>query len=459
MLINVSDRLAGRIHAAMSGKEDACYRATLILQNPDTEYKKKVTLVTGIQIVQDFIHNYMDQILVSITMTPNEYREMYSNATGLEATLTLDPCNAATRAENLEQDPIVFKCRVITDQLQDIDKVLPANLTVREEDAETRDPHQKDMLTTIDLHLIELECYDLRHVQMNSIFTECDIESVIHWAAANFGAETCVVIPPDNKQTYNNLVVPPMQDISSMYPFLQQRYGIYSKGLGYYFTEKTMYVYPAYDHELSTSTSQATCNIVGVPQSLFRGNGVYHNRVEDDIWLIALDAKLSNISQRSYENLGNVSVSLNPETALDNAAKLGGDGKLTRDNKDVTTVQSQNTAPNANAKMTNIKYETGRSNVYVATSRMAQGDAVLLNAMWDMAVPKSIKPGMNCQYHYDAAGGEFKTQPGRIMMVQYKAFPRKNTGDDDNPVLRFVANITAHLAPDQKSDAQSQFVD
>ena len=456
-MLSVSSRLAGRISKAMGGDEHAGFRAKLILQNPDAEYRKVITLVSSVTIVQDFLHSYMDQIAVSVQMTPEDYRAMYANSTNLEATLMLNPCDLRTRSQVADQPPIIFETRVLVDKLQDMDKIANPNLTADAKSGEAIAPYQHDILMTVDLQLMDKGCYDTRRVKLNATFTECDVESVIHWVGGHLGAEKCSVVPPDNKQTYKNLVVDPFKDISNIFPFLQARYGIYSKGLGYYYTDKTLYVYPAYDHDRNTSTISNICNIVGVTEPSFRGNHVYHNRVEDDIWIMSLHNSIDNISQRSSENAGNVTMSLNPETSLHKAAKLCGDGVLRRDSSDLTVIQAQNTKSNTTDKMLNANYQVSTSNVYAATSKMAAGDAVMLSSVWDLAMPKSITPGMHCVYHYDAHAGDFKVHTGRVLSVVYKGFSLKDTGDTANPILRFVADILAHLSPEQQSDPQTQF--
>lgn len=455
MIVQFSERLKNKISEALSGTESCVFAPLCIFSNPDTGYKYTCRFITDLIFVQDFLGAYMDNIQVTFNVTPDELREMLSNMQNLECTLILRPVNDSSFQLIPEQESIIYETKVFIDDQVDLAKKFNINAFGVGDNNEKQIFEQSAATFPYTVHLIEHDAYNMRHVQLNSMFNDTDVESILHWSSQCFGAENVQIVPPNNKHKYSNLIIPPMHDISSLYPFLQERYGIYSKGLGYYFSDKTLYIYPAFDTDRNTSPVEGVVHILNAPEKYFLGMNRYHCKKDDDILLVSVTrADVKPLNTEGSENFGNVHVSVNADGTRDNFMKIGNDGKVTRNTKDITMIQMQNSAGNMNGSMQNMHYQGERSNIYVSTSKMAAYDGTLLRTGWLKAIPRLLKPGQNICYHFDETGSDYKVQDGRILRVVYTG--KLHSGSVNETWMTFSANIEAKLDPDFKSEEEIQ---
>ena len=73
------------------------------------------------------------------------------------------------------------------------------------------------------MYLIDPAACDTRHIKINAILHDVTIEDVLHWAAYQFGFTRVNMVKPTNTIKYSNLVIPPMQSIATLFPYLQQK--------------------------------------------------------------------------------------------------------------------------------------------------------------------------------------------------------------------------------------------
>ena len=458
MYIDCSKRLQEKIKEAVSGKDSCVFSTECILHNPNTGFKYTARYVKGVNIVQEFIKSYMDQMQVEIEVTPREYEEITQNLQDMELTLTLTPMDVRYLHELYDQDPLIFKLKVVTEEQQDLEKKYNPNLfgdSTKETEVESHMTEGQHVTTVpYQFYCVEPEAYELRHKQANALATDADMNSTVSWLLQQFNASEVRMVPPNNEQKYQNLVLPPMQDISTILPYMQQRYGVYSKGLGYYFTNKIFYIFPIFDTDSSTSPTDYTLHIINAPEKYFLGLDRYHNKIDNEIFLASVSGvEISPLNVTGTENEGNTHISLNADKLRDNAAPVSPDGKVERQKNDITTVALANTGGNARSDMQNIKYTGENTNVYNSTSELAAMNGSILSTGWIRAVPRLIEPGMNVIYHYDSKGGVYKTHKGRILQVAYSGQTHPSE-DGKKGWISFNANLQAHIAPDNESPNQ-----
>lgn len=454
--MNMSERLKEMVDKAASGEERCVYLPELLLVNPDTEYEFKCNRINHMLITQDFYKTYMDTIQVSIEINQKQLKEMLTNIQGLEASLILRAVDDIDMVVIDEQEPIIIETKVLIENQGDINKQGNVRLFENEE-GEEETVAQIDTMFPYTLHLIEPDIYDIRHMQLNTMFNDVDVEKILHWSCQQFGAENTIIIPPNNNQVYSNLTIPPMHDIGSLYPYLQERYGIYAKGLGYYFTDKTMYIYPIFDYDEDTKTVDDILHILHVSPDYYAGMSRYHNQVDTDIFVLSnVKSIINTISSTGSENHGNVHMSVNAETLKDSFVTVDKDGKITRNKDDIATLSVHNNKGNMSKDMQNIRYKGERSNIYVSTSEMAMYDGAILTTGWRCAVPRLLKPGQNVVYHYDAEQGDYRTQNGRILSVEYMSTMHESAGL--TKWFTFQATMSVFLEPDNKDNDEVQYV-
>jgi hypothetical protein len=277
------------------------------------------------------------------------------------------------------------------------------------------------------------------------------MEQVLHWSAQQFQVDKPKIITPDNPQTYDNFIIPFM-GIDKLYNFLQNRYGIYAKGMGYYFSEDELYIYPQFDTDRNKNTTDGIVRIISVPEGSYLGMDCYHAKIDDDLWILSNSNKsMQSLNAVGEENSGNVHVTANTDNQRDRSVVINKDGSVTRDKSSLTVVQMSNKAGAMNASSQNIKYCGQRSNIYQSTSEMAANNGTVLACEWNMAIPRSIKPGQIVTYQYDDTNSGFSSQKGRIMNVEYRAI-KQHPHTDGTFILTFSANLTVFIDPEKGSE-------
>lgn len=459
MLIKPSKQLEARIGKVQNSKYTGTFKPEAVIHNPDTGYKFNVRAVRSLVIVQNFLTEYMDRISMVIDVRPDEYTKLRTNLNNLRCTLFLYPVDDA---QNILYDcePAIYNTRVLIPQLEDVEKAVNANFVEDENNLDDEDNPQntqqfrQELYAPLEIQLVEPSAYELRHIQLNAIFTQTQLEPVLYWAGKNFGATSFKIITPDNSTTYDNLPIPPMKDISNLVPFLQERYGIYAKGAGYYFTADTFYVYPLYSTDVKSATIRSVLHAVATPEGMYT-SPVNYNIIDDDLWVIAGKSELKTTNTKASENSGTTAISIQADRQRDQEVNIQKNGKIEFNTNDKTIIQMQNKGGLVSGNMQHIKYVNSSTNIYLSTSQMAANDGTYLTFGWRNATLKRIEPGMHIVYHYDGKGGKYKIQEGTVLGVTYTS--EQVEGTITSPSFRFTAIVVAKLSSDYSSEEEYQY--
>lgn len=452
MYVRVSELLQDKIDQAMAGNDSCVYRPECTLHNPDTGFSFTTRNVRSITILQDFVTNYMDNITVSTDITPTEYQDIMSNIQNLECCIILTPQNVYFNSDIIDQDPIIIEMMVFLPNQEDIEKTYNIN-TFAQKDAQPETPSQAGAIFTYTFNLISKEMHDIRQINLNAILKSCTMEDVLYWACQQFGVTNVELISPDNTETYDAIIIPPMHNFATLFPYLQERYGIYSKGLGYYYTGDTLYIYPQYDVSQDTATTDGVVQLIKVPENMLLGNDRYHAQVDDDILIASITRVITTPRNAAgAENIGTTHISTNSDSLRDQFVTIGTDGKVTRSSNDITTIALQNGAGNATSNMQNVRYAGERTNIYSSTAALAEINGTTLFTGWNKAVPWLIVPGQNVTFHFDSTEAGYRTQKGRIQRIFFGSSSISDASNEPN--IAFVATLEVFLEPDQQ-DAQS----
>lgn len=456
MLTNLSTKLKAKINEAIRGEGTACYKVRCIFSNPNTGYKYSPQWVSSILLVQDFLEKYMDTMEISISVNMDSLRELLKNSQDLKCTVILTPVEPATTRVNYDQDEIVWDMMVYMDDQPDLDKLFTTSRFENPENERKELVSQQEAFGEYTLTLISETMHTVRNIGINAILKDVTMNDVLHWICQQFKFENVEIIEPDNTLSYEAVIIPPLQYIGEIFEFLQERYGLYSKGLGYYFTNDTMYIYPAYDVEFDTCPAEGTAHIVNIPEGEFGGLNLYHSVVDDDIVIGSnTKAQVKPLNSAGSENVATAYISVNSDQMLDQDVKIDSSGKVEKA-KNVTVVKLQNTAGNISSTMQNVKFSGQRTNVYAATSQLAQYNGTELMTGWVHAIPDLLKPGHHIIYHFDGQQGIYKTQEGKLVRVVYRTTTSPST-NAMMPNLTFTAALQVFLSPDGESDPSIQY--
>lgn len=222
-----------------------------------------------------------------------------------------------------ELQPFEYDFLVIIDNAEDLLKELSkAELTAKKTNDEQSGADNTDRILgrkiEIVMQLVTQEEHDLRLSQMNAILNNTTIENVILFRSEYSKYKNVNLYPPDNQKVYSTVTLPPMQNIATVFDFIQERYGIYAKGLEYYFTQGTLYIYPGLETNPEAETKKIL-HIYNVPKNNYEGSdGYYAYDADDNIHLLCnQEIRLVNNAQKSSENTGSNFVALRNDTAID----------------------------------------------------------------------------------------------------------------------------------------------
>lgn len=454
----ISKRLEKLIQTVTDGATTSCvFSPMCTFRNPNNGFKYTIRYLESLDIVQDFLGSYSDNIQISFKITPTEYRELIDNMQDLECTVKLQPADPSAGKELTDQEPFVFESMIVIMKDQaDMSKVSSAtslsddNLPSGGENTST--PGKVQAQITYTCHLIEKGAFDIRHVQLNSILTNTSMRDAINWLAQQFGAENNIIIPADNTQVYTNLVIEPMKGINDLFPTLQNRYGIYAHGLGYYYTDKTLFMYPQYSTTENTNTDTGIIRILNAPSQSYLGDICYHCKNDKDTMILSNTNKgIVALNTLGEENSGGTRISTNADNQRDFSVTIDNKGNVTRDlNSFMTTIALNNKAGNANSESRNIKFDGQRSNIYLSTSELAKFNGAIFTCGWNSAYPMLIRPGQICSYEYDDRDGTFTSQKGRVLGCTYLS--TLTPSPSGTPWIKFSCQLQIFLDPDKITD-------
>ena len=449
--MNMSKRLENEVDAVLPYCDFTTYFPKLVFHNPNTEFELRVTDIYAFDIQQNFIDSYMSEYKLEISVNIAEYNQLLENIQDLECTLVLYPYSSVYQRILTNIEPIIFKTRAIFNKV-DLSTIVGIKNLGEQNDEGVVSPetaNQAQIHMKLPVYLVEHEVYDTRHIQINGILHNVTMEGVIHWVAYQFGFENVSVVTPDNDDVYSNLVIPPMQSIATIFPYLQNTFGIYSKGLGYFITNNSLYVYPQFDTTIGNSHSSSVLHIVSIPKGNFPSSPSYSTTIDEDLWVVSItNANVNDTSTTGVENRGNVHASVNADNNRDGGVVVNKDGSVVRDAENITVVQTA-LSESANTDSQIMKFSGVRTNIYNSTSEMSAYNGVYLNTGWVRSKPCAILPGQSVIYHYDDVDDEFSIKHGRVMGVTYNSeLLPSSTGTD--VLITFMSVIYVFLEPKKK---------
>lgn len=454
MYVQVSDMLNQEIGVAVSANNSCIYLPQITLHNPNTEYEETFNMLESLNFVQDFTDSYMDKISAVIRIRVPQLRSIIENLQDLECTIILTPYHLLLNVPDYSQDPIIIKANVISDNA-DIDQMYNKSQFNSDEDRPPMNEAEQELTMLYPLYLIEPAIYKARHQGINAILNNVDMEHTLQWICYQFGFQSVNIYKPDNPQVYGSVIIPPMKYLNDIFPYLQDRYGIYSAGLGYYITNDTVYIYPAYDKDPSHSVTPGVLHIIHGPENNYVGLNAYHSSVENDTWILSISAvSIQKPGIAAEENNGNTIMTINPNNAMDNGVVIGKDGTVTRDASTMTTIQSVNSqSMKSNSNVP--KYEGNVTNVYNLTADMIVNGYDYITLEWLASIPRFIKPGQSVLYHYDSKDNVFCTQSGRIMSAEYTSVAHKGNNDFQK-LFTFTCKLIFFVDPTPMKDQSDQ---
>lgn len=464
----VSPSLQQTIDKATSGSISTLFSIECIFLHPTASLKLGVIDLVDIKIMQNFADAAMDQVQISVRLSPTDYKTLLKNMQDLEVALIFYPVDA--QGIKLDDgDTIVLEAVCFMPQQVEIDKVISPDV-LADDDVGNEDsnvtyhtPAQAGAYTTLDLILLTKEQQTARQQSQNCMLGG-DMQTILQYAASQLKPEKCYIVPPDNPETFGSGDLGPCileadSNFSNIGNRLQKTYGVYAKGCCYYYdlSRKAIYIYPKFETDPNKSAVPGVIHLVSAPNYALTGNGSNHKKIDNDIYIFSSsqvqDQPLTTLGN---EELGKIVVNKSDMTT-DRSSPVQEDGTVKRNTEETQVILTpQNKAADMSSSVQKTTYVGTATNIYQYTELMAATNGSIFNLTWNMARPWLLQPGQNVLLHHDGAQRNYTTQQGRLMGCNYFSHV-VGPNDPHHNLYTFTCGIVVFLEPDKKSDEEVQY--
>lgn len=364
--------------------------------------------VNKLVIEQNFNQAYGDNISLVLTLTPIQLITILDNYRGLDCTILLRP--REIESEYIDHAVLVMdKTYKVVIKDKELRKRLSKKAIIPDSKKDETNEHHEQMFDNVEFQLITETDYLLRKKQFNFIARDNTVKDVILFLAQSCDVKQVCITEPDNTTVYKNLVIPPQHTFASALEFLQDYYGIYNKGLSYYFTNDVLYVYPAYETKPTTPES---AHLYYAGENAVQGSKIFH-AWSDDVCHIVISTTpvLKDLIDGGIENYGNAMTFQHADRIIDLESTIGegqgsqnarmGLGKidLKEPNTSVFSFGKSDSGISDDAYSNRFKFDD--SNQYKFKSEMYGFRRTLVATKWQNAIPFLFHPGYLIHWHYD----------------------------------------------------------
>ena len=364
--------------------------------------------VRKLTILQNFTENYTDEISLVVSIMPNKYLQLYDNSRGLKCSLRFTPVNRNTMKKSAAPT-IIKEYLVVFKDKTDIRKKYSKEAMAPNKQGEKTQEQQGALIPDAEFQLIDQTTYNLRKIKFNFQARGVTMRDVILLTCKLCNITQAAVVQPDNTTVYENFLIPPNMSFDQMMVYLQSYYGVYNKGMGFYYTNDVLYVYPLYETNPSTPES-AHLYYVG---NNYTGNDVNH-AMAGTITHIILNgfAKETDLQDSGAENDGTTLIVQDATRIIDRATTIMESGARNKGSTGLGPVSISELNTNIFAPvdmevgMTYNAYQPmfrfDDSNSYKIRTDLNSYRRAIVYTKWEAAVPFTFKPGYRLYYHYDS---------------------------------------------------------
>lgn len=417
---NISPALEEKVVEVSKKKiSNICTIQTKIYSDNDDQLVVKPKLVKTFNISHNFDASYHEKITATFQVSMEEALYILSNDQDLRVTIILTHVTQHYYRPVPNVDPEIYQFRGILLGKDDLKKTMQkveimADTEKNSDGSSKYTPEQiRAMKFDLQMELMDEVIYEFSKRPLNGLLKDVSMEDTVHFLANALGIQKVQMTTPDNPTKYKHVILNPMVTLEVI-DRLQETYGIYQKGIGYYYFNDTLYVYPEYELD---AQSDAEIHFWRLPVNSYPGSSSYSS-VEDNVLKILLteNAEFRSLSEVGTEQLGNFQITKRTDTQLDVDTQQNGISATVRQNN-LYSVAPENEKTATTGKVS-ARYNGVSNNPLAMSSEMARVMCSMMSTTWNMAWPWSIKPGSKVVYNYEEVSG-LKTANGIIHSVEY----------------------------------------
>ena len=393
------------------------WKATIHVGDTDIEAMKVVSRDT----LMEFDLKYAEEMMLSVELGLGTYaHRIYPNQDRLDITLTRFPIGEVADAQNDGQNV----------QSQRYTAVLVDRGDVKLESNNANTPTETVLnltnLLTVEFQLINKTLEQLRLKTFGVTVRDTTVEKAIKAILTTFSKQLNVdaeklpqgvsMVKASNQTKYDQLIFPHGLRLVQVPAFVQEHYGIYSAGLGYFYHQGYWYLYPRYNVERYMDTEK-TLTVINVPQNRFTGVERTYKQVGSHLTILATsEVRLEDRSTSLQLNAGNGARYADANQFMENFT-------LTKDNKTVAA-RARNTSEYLSVErpngMNNIRFSDKAitANPYAEFSKLAERNGAYFSMRWENSDQSLIVPGMVAKILF-LDGEEIKELYGSLIKVHH----------------------------------------
>ena len=459
--------------------------------------------INSFRLMQDFHNSYMDDLELSVAFRAEQLLTLLYNSVNIRANVSFwrmsskggDIEGQTVEPMSDKETPVLEYAGYLTlfKSKSDLLKKYPRETLVPSDPNIYDMSHQDSLFDNIKFQLVTQLERALKTRQFSFMLRQARMQDIILLLLQRAEIKQVSLAAVDNQTIYDNFFFPPLQTFSTAMEFLQTYYGVYNKGLGYYYTQETMYVFPLYETKPTLPKApNGVTHFYYIGEDTYRGLEYYHgyetiDREHENLH-VAINTKLTlvDVLQTGIEHNGELILAINNDRLPDfwayqaevpNSAKseyktLGqGPLQVIRDaNTQLLLLDDHNQRPGDPNQELRTELVYSNNNHYRIEERVHQYRRIIVNFVWHNAVPYSLKPGHRVFYHYDddlkdnflpemednGDTGIYSTKSGTVLAVNYEFVRTVRDGNDI--IFQCNADITleveTNLAPPEQQVTQ-----
>ncbi len=410
----VSTILQKKIDEVKAGpRTSVLYDITFMLvssSNPDIKFD--VSKLERIDVVQDFEKDFMDFIDVDFQVTKQQYIQIMKHSEDLQCIIKYYEydIDAGKRGKLLITDQLL----VILRDKKDLYKIFPES-QIEANSKEFSLEDRADQRIMVSAQLINKLEYSLIKTRISAILRNVTMKQVIHYLCAQFEIPRLRLVDPDNKKVYANFIIPPMQNIYSVFDWLQKDdgKGVYDKGLSFYVKNEVLFVYPIYETDIKSKRCVHFYKIPNTLESDVSTVGFKNGNLQ-----VLVKDPVSNVdlTDMMIENQGNAILIHHLDKIIPNSYNTP-EGFKYNVFESNTTMEILNSKKGIITDVYSPNFRTSAENVHKVRSSIANNELIQMGIHLNHMHYNNFKPADRVEYHYDGDGAIFQTKSGQISSV------------------------------------------
>ena len=246
--------------------------------------------VVSLKIESDYVNEYSSYKYLTVQVLKSVYLKL----------LNCDPNNLQLSLKRTNNSTLGFSINDVEKSENTVYQAFICNRTnekVGNKEGGLTGGHLDDLseLKTLEIQLVERSLQEFKLMETYSTYKNNSIEDIITGLMSTkistlknkHGCYGCTVIPSDNPKRRYQVVVPSPTKLVNLPKYMQDTYGVYGTGIGYFLEGEHWYIYPSHDYTRFDKGENRTMTIVALPKNDLPGSDKTHLNDNGNIFVFA----------------------------------------------------------------------------------------------------------------------------------------------------------------------------